>query len=187
MATCLEVIIRAYQKAKILGVGEEPTADESADALIELQGLYENWAANGMFGRLADVATNDDYEANPNERIRITDGGTVTLPETVEDDGDDYPPFELAFIEVIDVDAETVTRHIYENGAWVEITNLVLADQAPLSGRSSAGLSACLALVLADEFGGQVGRTTVAQAVGFRTGLALKLGGDAARSAPDYF
>jgi hypothetical protein len=186
MPTCLEIIARAYQKAKIIGTGESPSAAEAADGLEELKSLYEQWAANGMFGRLADVSTGDDYEASEGERITVTDGATVTIPSTIEDDGTDYPPFFLSLIEVIDVDAQTVNRWLYDNGAWVDLNDLTLAYEAPLASRGRAGLSACLAMALADEFGGTIGPSVARQAASFRMSLALKLGGDAPRTAPDY-
>ncbi len=187
MPTCRDIITAAFRKTKVYGSGETPTAADMADALDELQNLYEQWGSNGMFGRLSDVYTNGDYEAGPNERVTVTDSGVVTIPVTVDDQGEDYPPYDTAFVEVIDTVAGTVSRSIYELGAWVSVSDLTLDSEAPLASKGRSGLAACLALSLADEFGGEVGPGTARQAGSFKTGLSLKFGGDANRTAPDYF
>ena len=187
MPTCGDIITRAIRKARVYAAGETPSDEDMNDGLDELLNLYEQWGSNGMFGRLADVSTNDDYEASPNERVTITGGGTVTIPTEIADDGTEYPPYDTAFVEVVDVDAGLVTRYLYENGAWVELSNLDLTDEAPLAGKGRSGLAACLALAYAEEFGAEVGPGVARQAASFKTGLSMKYGSDANRTAPDYF
>ncbi len=187
MVTCQEIITRALRKARVYDAGETPSAEDMNDGMDELQNLYEQWGSNGMFGRLSDVLTDGDYEAEPNQRITVTDSAVITIPTTIDDGGDETTPFDTAFIEVIDTVASSVSRYIYENGAWVSITDLVLADVAPLSGKGRGGLSACLALAYAEEFGGGVGPRVARQAAAFKTGLSMKYGSDASRSVPDYF
>lgn len=187
MPTCADIITRALRKARVYSAGETPSADDMADGLDELQNLYEQWGSNGMFGRLADVAVDDDYEAAPNERITASGSGVITIPTSLEIEGEDVPPFDTAFIEVVDTVAATVTRYLYERGAWVEISGLALTDEAPLASKGRGGLSACLALAYAEEFGASVGPGVARQAASFKTGLAMKYGSDALRSTPDYF
>ncbi len=187
MPTCRDIITRALRKARIYAAGETPSDEDMTDGLDELLNLYEQWGSNGMFGRLADVYTNSDYDAAPNERVTVTDSAVVTIPTEVEDDGSDYPPHDLAFVEVVDTVAETVARYIYEGGAWVSVSALGLDDLAPLANRGRGGLSACLALALAEEFGAEVGSGVQRQAASFKTGLSLKAGSDAQRTAPDYY
>jgi hypothetical protein len=158
-----------------------------ADGLDELQNLYEQWGSNGMFGRLFDVFVDDDYDAAPNERVTATGSGTITIPTTVSVDGEETTPYDTAFIEVVDTVAGTVSRYLYESGAWVELGNLALSDEAPLAGKGRGGLSACLALAYAEEFGASVGPGVARQAASFKTGLSMKYGSDALRSTPDYF
>lgn len=184
--TCRDIITRALRKARVYAAGETPSDDDMNDGLDELQNLYEQWGTGGMFGRLADVRTDVAYDANPNERVTATSSAVITLPTTVENDGE-TSPYDTAFIEVVDTVASTVTRYIYENGAWVNISGLTLASAAPLSGRGRDGLAACLAIPFAEEFGQQVGAGVVRQAASFKTGLSLKVGSDAQRTAPEYF
>ena len=187
MPTVADIITRALRKAKVYAAGETPSDEDMNDGLDELQNLYEQWGAGGMFGRLADVMTEDDYEAQPNERI--TAGGTaiITIPTSMEIDGEAYPPYDAAFIEVIDTVANTVTRYLYEAGEWTSIGALALTSPAPLAGRGRGGLSACLALAYAEEFGAQVGPGVMRQAASFKTALSLKWGGDTNQSTAEYF
>ncbi len=187
MQTCADIITRALRKARIYAPGETPSDDEMNDGLDELQNLYEQWGSSGMFGRLTDVLTDDDYDAAANERILVSGGAVVTIPTSFEVDGEDVPPYDTAFIEIIDTDASIVTRYLYENGVWGAIGDLVLTDLAPLSGRGRSGLAACLAMSLAEEFGAQIGPGVQRQAAAFKTALSLKWGGDALRSTPEYF
>lgn len=187
MPTCRDIITRAMQKARIIASGETAGADEADTGLDELQNLYEQWGSNGMFGRLKDVTTTSDYEAGPNERITVTDAATITIPTTVDRYGEDLPPYDTAFIEIVDAPNGTVSRYLYENGAWVEIGGLDLSAEAPLAGRGRSGLAACLALALAEEFGTQVGPVVARQAATFKTHLSLKLGSDAARAEGVYY
>lgn len=185
MPTCRDIITRALRKAKVYSPGEDPTAEDMADGLDELQNLYEQWGANGMFGRLTDTVQEDGYEAEAFQRIQIA-SGTVTLP-TERDDDDELPPYSLSFIEVVNTGDSTVTRYLYENGAWVTISDLSLEDEAPLAGRGSAGLAACLAMALAEEYGAELGPLTARQAAAFKIGLATRHGSDAPRTGSDFY
>jgi len=189
MPTCRDIVTRALRKVRAYAAGEEPSASDMNDGMDELQNLYEQWAANGMFGRLADVETAGDYEAGAGERIRLTETGTVTIPTSFDDGGTSYPPYDMTYIEVIDTVLESVTRYLYDagQGTWVEIGALTLDDEAPLATKGRGGLAACLAVAIAEEYGESVGPAVMRQAASFKTGLALKFGGDAPRTAPDYY
>ena len=187
MPTVADIITRALRKAKVYAAGETPSDEDMNDGLDELQNLYEQWGAGGMFGQLMDVSTEDDYEAQPNERITVGGTAIITIPTTLDVDGESYPPYDTAFIEVIDTVANTVTRYLYEAGAWADISSLALTDPAPLAGRGRGGLSACLALAYAEEFGAQVGPGVMRQAASFKTALSLKWGGESNRTVADYF
>jgi hypothetical protein len=184
MPTCNDVITRAFRKARVYGTGETPTPEDMADALDELQNLYEQWGTSGMFGRLKDTIQADGYEAEPFERVQIP-SGTVTLPTDLDDDPE-TPPNVLSFVEVVNTGSSTVTRYIYENGAWVEIGGLALADEAPLSGRGMAGLAACLAMEMG-EWGGEATPTVARQAAAFKAGLALNLGSEGYHGGGEYY
>lgn len=184
MPTCRNIITAAFRKGRVYGPGEDPTSEDMSDGLDELQSLYETWGSNGMFGRLTDTLQSGDYEAEPFQRIQISDG-TVTLP-TEQPDDDEAPPFAMSFIEVIDTTNETVARYLYENGEWIDIAALALDDEAPLAGRGKMGLAACLTMQM-DSWNAEILPSTMRQAASFKTGLSLKLGSSAQRTGPDWF
>lgn len=185
MATCSEIITFALRQASILGAGDQPEASEAEDGLTVLQSLYDQWATDGMFGRLTDVYTTTAYEAKEGERV-THDGQTITFPTTV-DDGETRAPRALSCIETISTDDGTRSVKIWENGDWVELLGLESTATAPLSTRGAAGLSACLAVAYVEQFGGEIKPGIGRLAARFRTSLSLKLGSTRETSGAVYF
>lgn len=182
MATCLEIIERAHVRAGIRARGDTPSAEETADALLSLQSLYDEMIGLGVFGRLTEVIIEAAYEAGENERIYNTSGGalSVTLPQTVSDEftGETRPPRDRSVV-VIAEDPEEA--HIYEAplGAWKAMKGLAATDYAPLSVRSAEGLACALAARLCEENGRQPGQMMAATAAAFRSQIARR--GDSPR------
>jgi len=169
MTTVRDIVARAL---RMLGwrKGRDPRPAELADGLIALQGLYDAWFTGGMFGRLADYYTEDDYEAAVGQRVFAT-SGTVTLPELVEDE---HPPRDLSAIEVNDGDGRRA--YIWDRQAWVRIDALADSSDAPLANRGSEGLAASLAVWIAEEYGETPGPVTASKAAAFKTNLRLRYG-----------
>lgn len=172
--TCRDVVARALRMSGVIPRGEEPEAAELRDGLIVLQSIYSTWLAGGMFGRLKDVYSEDDYDAGEGERITVDDA-TITIPTTFDDaDGGSRAPREYATIVVVTSTGET--QYLFSGGQWVDLGNLEAGDNAPLANLGANGLAACLAVAYADEFGAQVGPGTVLQARNFKTALSYKFG-----------
>lgn len=181
MATVRDIVTRALRMTGIIDREDEPSAAELRDGIIALQSLYDGWLVGGMFGRLEDKLEQGGYEAGEGQRIFI-DSGTVTLPTLVHD----RKPRDLVAIEAHDDEGRRAW--IWDRTAWVRIDNMEAGTEAPLSNRGVNGLAACLALVYADEFGGQVGPGTVLQSRTFKTGLSYKFGSERnPTNAADYF
>lgn len=190
MPTCRDIITLAARRAKIIRPGAQLKANEAEDGLSALQGLYELWVSNGLFGRLVDTIVEEDTTATPGQRIRVDGDYTIDLPWTTEDGGYTYPPYDLALIEIIYTDPETVRElQLYEAGraAWVELQAVGLSDEAPLASRSRMGLADALAVYWAESFGEQVPSNVARGAAAFQMGLSLKYGGDVARTEAEYF
>lgn len=170
MATCRDIVSRALRMGGVISKGEDPEAAELSDGVMALQGLYDGWFTGGMFGRLKDYYTEDDYDAEVGQRVFIT-SGTVTLPDLVDDE---HPPRDLAAIEINDADGRQAW--IWDRQEWVRIDTLAAADEAPLSNRGAEGLAACLAVSIMEEYGASPGPVTVAKAGAFRTNLRLRFG-----------
>mgnify|MGYP003659349723 CR=1 FL=1 len=179
MATCQQIISTALRMARIVPLASEPKAKEAEHGLIVLQGIYDDWMGRGMFGRLKDIYTTDDYTAEEGDRI-FADGATITLPELM--DGDRVPR-DLACVSVDDGDL----RHYVWDGEWVELTRLALSSECPLSARDPAGLSSLLAIQLAESFGEQCGPATAAKGLRFQAGLMAKANSTQDRTGAEYF
>lgn len=190
MTTCSEIITLALRQVRVLGSGRDARAAEGADGLVALQGMFDAWVANGMFGRLTDVYTAVAYTAHENERIRAASSAVVTIPTTFSEgglDGSDRGPRDLSLIEVYNIVAATRQVSLFDRNAWVRIEALALADTCPLANRGASGLAACLAETWADMFGAEVGSGVRRLAASFRTGLSLKLGSTRDSVGADYF
>jgi hypothetical protein len=87
MTTVRDIITFGLKLARITSPGEDPTDDEAADGLFALQGMFDAWVNDGMFGRLTDVYKEEAYEAAEWERVVST--STVTRPTTITNDGDE--------------------------------------------------------------------------------------------------
>jgi hypothetical protein len=193
MATCRHVVNGALRKLGRLGGGREPRTADAADALAALQGLYLSWIASGAFGRLRDVIAEADIIAVEGCRI-IRDEAvvTVTLPEVVQAycnplpynlerdyygtspvDTSNRPPRDGSVVQIKDTVGGQVASHIYDGTLreWVQVEMLQMDNEAPRSVTDPEGLSAALAMELADTFGAEIGPTTLRQAGRFTAAM----------------
>jgi len=193
MASCRHVINGALRKLGRLGGGREPRTADAADALAALQGLYLSWIASGAFGRLRDVIAEADITAIEGCRIiRDETVVTVTLPEVVPAycdplpynlerdyyttnpvDSNNRPPRDGSVIQIKDTVGGQVASYVYDGTLreWVQIEMLQMDNEAPRSVTDPEGLSATLAMELADTFGAEIGPTTLRQAGRYTTAM----------------
>lgn len=172
MCTCQALIKRALRMLGELPSGREPPANEAAEAMEALQGLYRHLVSIGTLGRLRDVLISANYTAHENERVINTSGGaiTITLPTTI-DDRNDYgsgtaAPYDYGFVgcgngvraprdrSVVIKAGPTPSVWLYDAdlATWVEIDGLVLTDEAPFSQKLETGLAALLANHIVAEY-----------------------------------
>jgi len=193
MASCRHVINGALRKLGRLGGGRDPRQADATDALAALQGLYLSWIASGAFGRLRDVIAEADITACENSRIiRDETVVTVTLPEVVPaycnplpygalwpavvQNGTDYanrPPRDGSVVQIKDTIGGQVASYVYDGTLrqWVHVEMLQMDTEAPRSVTDPEGLSAVLAMELADTFGAEIGPTTLRQAGRYTTAM----------------
>lgn len=190
MSTCQQIINYALRMNRIVGVGQDPKAAESAEGMIALQSLYDQWRTGGMFGALEDVYMTESDTAEEGYRYFVPTGLTLTAPTSVYLDGDGITrqPRDLAMYESL-TEAGTQTAKIYDRTAWVSLTGLVLADTAPLSSRNAYGLAACLATSggFLANFGGQPDPGTIALARHFLRNVMSKDATTQDRSTAEYY
>jgi hypothetical protein len=182
MATCREIISFGLRLARVYAPGEDPDAETMSDGLFTLQGMFDQWVAEGMFGRLTDVYKTEAYEAKEGERVVST--STVTTPSTI-DDGDTRAPYDLSLIEAIESGERTV--YLYDRTGWVEIQGLALDNDCPLSTRGKDGLAAAFALRFVDMFGGAITPALASFGRKFMGSIAAKQGTTQPVQAGTYY
>lgn len=184
MTTCRYVITRALRKVGLLGKSASPTAADESMGMSALQTLFDGWVGAGKFGRLVDVYRDTAYEAKAGERVRSAT--SVTLPAytqvTPETFGDDYgdtdrydsdQPRARALIVVVDpaTGVEQVNLWDPRVGQWIRLDSLTIGGECPLTNMGADDLACCLALLIADESGFQVGALTLRRATLFEARL----------------
>lgn len=190
MATMREVATTALRKMRVIASGETPSAEEMNDALQAFRSLYEAWVSGGMFGRLSNKIATEAVIAGENERIQVRTGGSVSLPDLIDDEFDEgRAPRNRAVVVVADVLAGTTETHLYDanRAGWVALSGLGLDDSAPLSDRDADGLACCLAEALVEEYGADLGPITLRRAASFRSALANSYDDPAGSSELVYF
>jgi len=174
----------------ILGIGVDPTANETSEGMIALQALYDQWLTGGMFGELEDIYLEENDTAEEGKRYFVPTGITLTAPTSVyvDADGETRQPRDMAVYESL-TEAGTRTAKIYDRTAWVNLIGLASGDTAPLSGRNAYGLAACLATSggFLGHFGGNPNPTTVATARHFLRNIMDKRGSTQEPRTADYF
>lgn len=182
MTTCRDIVTLALRQARIVGIGRAPRASEANEGMVALQSLYDSMFADGPLGPFADVYTTEDYTAQENERI-IADGATITIPDTIEEDGITRAPTDLS--AVIVVTDTTQKNYVFSLGRWEVCDSLTLDSAAPLAARDATGLAALLAIQYAEMFGAQLPPATAQRGMRFKGSLSFKFA--TKRDAADYF
>lgn len=208
MTTCADILRLAMGQLGLTRAGEQPTGQESTDGLIAIQGMYDAWLAEGMFGRVNDTIISGNYTAAEQDRV-INDGGyTVTLPTVITPTvptGTYYPiwpdertwaalqstatrpPRDLARVDVVASGATTNYLYDARQRAWITLNGLALSSTAPLANRGVLGLAACLSLQLADSYGTKPSEGTARQATLFAWSLSSRYDSQRVAGMQDYF
>lgn len=172
--TCRDIVRAALRKTGALSSGNEPTASEANEGLETLRSLYQEWIDRAVFGRLKTVKASADYVAGEGERV-VSNGFEISFPTTIDDGCETREPADLALVMVVTAGAEPDSRIYDANRAeWVTVAGLALSDDAPLAGRGSDGLAACLARKIAGDYGLSSGDEVERNANRFVSQLCLK-------------
>ena len=174
MATCREIVTRAYQVGGIVSLGVDPKAREMDLGMEALQSLFDMWVEQGMFGRLKDVYKTANYTAREYERVIAPSAITVTKPTTIS--GQNRAPYDLACI--VTILNGTQTNYIYTQGDWTSLTGLAEASECPLSYRDRHGFSCRMAMEYPTMFGANLGAPEIQRGRRFQASIMQKFGVD---------
>lgn len=182
MTTCRDTVTLALRQARVVGIGRAPRDSEAAEGMIALQSLYDGMFADGPLGPFTDVYATEDYTAQENERI-VADNATITIPDTIEEDGVTRTPKDLSAVIVIT--DTTQKNYVFSLGRWQVCDALTLDDDAPLANRDATGLAALLAIQYAEMFGAQLPPATTQRGMRFKGNISHKFSTD--RGEVEYF
>lgn len=182
MTTCREIVTLALRQARIVGIGRTPRAAEADEGMGALISLYNSMFTKGPLGPFTSVYATANYTAKENERI-IADNVTITIPDTIEENGKTRTPKDLSAVVVIT--DTTRNQYVFSLGRWEAVHGLTLDSTAPLAERDKFGLAALLAVEYSEMFGASLPPETRARAMRFRGELSHKF--STASSAPEYF
>jgi hypothetical protein len=197
MATCKSIIDGALRKLGVLASGRSATDQEYEDSMEALRSSYRTWINQGVFGKFNEVTVqNDCYTARPNEHIYRLSGQDIQLPGLIrinENRGDDYgwgqpgvmsnphgdygiTPPDGSMVRITDNDTSITLTWIFDGTTkqWVNLDDLLLTDEAPLSERDSNGFKAFMAVILSEEFAMEVGPVALQQSRHFTHNLAAR-------------
>jgi hypothetical protein len=167
LSTAKTIIRRALRLIGELAAGQEPTGSAASDGLERLQSLILDMPGLVQNGFWRETATSTVYAANEGHRVTVTSPGVVTLPLTVSHDGCTRPPHDLAKVQIVGT-AANVGLWLYSatKGAWGRADALTIVSELPFGSEDDEGLSAQLAVNMADEYGETVvlGPRTIAKA-----------------------
>jgi hypothetical protein len=185
MATCRSIVTGGLQLLGVYAGGEDPSDVDVNTGLSALQSTFNGWVNSGMFGRLTDKYVTANYTAKEGERITAATGVTVTLPTTITCWSTTRTPRDLSCIEVKDDSGLKV--YIYDRTGWVQINNLSLDAECPLSTRGERGLHGVIAFETAGDFNMPVQPNVARLSSQFRAMLSMKLGSTQDPTPVEYF
>lgn len=171
MTTVRDIITAGMQQARIIPLGREPKAKEAERGLWVIQAMYDAMFADGPLGPFTDVYATTDYTAEENERI-IADNVTITIPDTIIENGVTRTPKDLTAIIV--VTDTTQKNYVFSLGRWQVCDGLTLDSDAPLANRDQQGLAALFAMEFAEMFGAELPPAIMRRALMFKGKIAAK-------------
>lgn len=144
MSTIREVLTRAIRMTRAYALGDTPAADEMDAALEDAQSYFLTFPIR----KLKPVLVTANYTAKENERIANNSGApiTVTLPETIDDNGTERSPYNGALVEVA---GGARSIYIAELGSWMTLTSLTLESENPFGPTHDMNVAAMMAARIA--------------------------------------
>ena len=144
MSTIREVLTQAIRYTRAYALGDTPAANEMDAALEDAQSFFLTFPIR----KLKPVLVSADYTAKENERIANSSGSpiTVTLPETITENGTERSPYNGALVEVA---GGARSIYIAELGEWMTLTSLTLASENPFGPTHDMNVAAMIAARIA--------------------------------------
>jgi len=162
-----DLVRQAMSLLGVIGADEDVSSTDMALGVTGVRTMYNDFAVNGMFGRVDSKVIESNYTAGDGgERLTKLSPCTVTLPLFIEENNEKRAVKDGALVIVNDTGAATRATHFYDGhvARWIDFETLTEASEAPLSSRFFYGLASILARRLAGSFGEALTQEIVAAA-----------------------
>ena len=206
-STVREVGNLALRKLGIVRSGGTASASEMQDCLEALSSLYQSWIDGGAFGRVRNVPVSrgGSLTTGVNQHLNVLteDELDLSLPSIVPydywdtympsrdygwglnvpfggDDGQNVTP-DKSVILITDQFGSGRATYVYDGTVqrWMNVSDLTLDNEAPLSARNLDGLASVLAVRVVDQFGDtNLSQLTMRSANKYQLALVTSFGGD---------
>ncbi|MBJ7410126.1 MAG: hypothetical protein JHD15_07130 [Phenylobacterium sp.] len=152
-----DIVRRALRLIGVVAAGQEPTGADQSDAMERLQSIVMDLPGLVLNGRWREKAVNAAYTAEEGRRITVTLPGDVTLPTTITPTGGcTRPPLDLARVWIQGAaDNAGLWVFVASLGEWRQVDGLEIGGDFPFGGEDVDGVTAQLAVAMADEYGPQ--------------------------------
>ncbi len=187
--TCRDIIRDALRELGVIAPGDELNVDDIEVGIVRLQ--TTTLALVEGRGPWTTVDVVDDYAPAEGERVRVSQGAsvTITLPDTVDGGGGQRrAPLDGARIAVVGT-TQGVFLYRADLNAWVQADALSVDSQVPFNAVHHGGLAALLAVSLANAWPSRPTPTppTLKRAADARAELMFAVGNPRPRLAADFF
>jgi hypothetical protein len=156
MTTCRDIITRALRLPGLVAAGQQATGIEAEDGLRYLQDMINDLPGLRK-GRWTETILTDAtaYTAVDGERVNTAGfTPTITLATTyVDDEGRTVSQRDLSRIQIVGGAQAGLWVYSASRAVWSQADALEIGDDHPFGPEDDGGLTALLAVTIADEYG----------------------------------
>lgn len=125
MSSSAQIVSRALRRLKVIGAGEDPSADDAADGLAALNAMIAGWEADGVKVS-GDVPLDARFEEGVVALLAVRladDFGTSPSAGVVRDAENGWARLQAAFNHVPLAQFDTALRNMPSQRYWLSVGN----------------------------------------------------------------
>jgi len=125
VSSSAQIVTRALRRLKVIGAGEDPSADDAADGLAALNAMIAGWEADGVKVS-GDVPLDARFEEGVVALLAVRladDFGTSPSAGVVRDAENGWARLQAAFNHVPLAQFDTALRNMPSQRYWLSVGN----------------------------------------------------------------
>jgi hypothetical protein len=125
VSSSAQIVARALRRLKVIGAGEDPSADDAADGLAALNAMIAGWEADGVKVS-GDVPLDARFEEGVVALLAVRladDYGTSPSAGVVRDAENGWARLQAAFNHVPLAQFDTALRNMPSQRYWLSVGN----------------------------------------------------------------